>query len=67
MQIWKYKHFKWNYYEVIWVGKHSETLEEFFIYRQLYWNNEIWIRPRKIFEESVIIDWVKIQRFEYIC
>lgn len=67
MKIGKYRHYKWKDYEVIWIWKHSETLEEFVVYRQLYWEKEIWIRPRKMFEESIIIDWKKIQRFEYIC
>jgi len=63
----KYRHYKWKDYEVIWIWKHSETLEEFVVYRQLYWENEIRIRPREMFEESIIIDGQKIQRFQYIC
>ena len=66
MKIWKYKHYKWKEYEVIWIWKHSENLEEFVIYRQLYWNYELWIRPKNMFIEKINIDWKNIQRFEYI-
>jgi len=58
----KYRHFKGNLYEVIGTAKHSETLEEFVVYRALYGNNELWIRPKKMFLETVN----GIPRFEFI-
>lgn len=67
METWKYRHFKWNEYEVIWIWIHTETQEEMVIYKALYWEQKIWVRPREMFEESIIIDGKKIQRFEYIC
>lgn len=48
-----YKHFKGNYYLVEDIVKHSETKEEFVLYRQLYGNNELWIRPLGMFLSEV--------------
>jgi len=58
----RYRHFKGNLYEVIGTAKHSETLEEFVVYRALYGDNELWIRPKKMFLETVN----GIPRFEFI-
>ncbi len=68
----KYRHFKTkNIYEIIAIGKHSETLEEMVVYKGLYnseefGNNPIWIRPIKIFEEKVIANGKEVKRFELI-
>ena len=48
-----YKHFKGNYYLVEDIGKSSETEEPLVIYRALYGNNELWIRPLKSFLSEV--------------
>ena len=48
-----YKHFKGNYYLVEDIAKHSETGEEYVVYRQLYGNGELWIRPLTMFLEEV--------------
>mgnify|MGYP006778732435 CR=1 FL=1 len=57
----KYQHYKGNFYEVIGVGKHSETLEDLVIYRALYdseefGKNSLWVRPKAMFMENVNID-----------
>lgn len=48
-----YKHFKGNYYIVLGIGTHSESEEECVIYRALYGDNKIWIRPLSIFLSEV--------------
>jgi len=69
MKVGKYQHSKTgNHYQVIGTAKHSETLEEYVIYECLYENNEskIWIRPKKMFEESVILNGRSVPRFRFI-
>ncbi len=64
----KYKHSKTgNYYRVIGVAKHSETLEEYVVYETLYDNprSKLWIRPAKMFSEEVEINGGKVKRFEF--
>ncbi|MGN1443602.1 MAG: DUF1653 domain-containing protein [Acutalibacteraceae bacterium] len=62
----KYRHFKGNEYEVIGVGKHSETLEEYVIYRALYGEGGLWVRPASMWNETVERDGKTYKRFEYI-
>ena len=62
----KYEHYKGNQYEVIGVAKHSETLEELVVYRALYGEHGLWVRPLKMFLETVEIDGKKIPRFKFI-
>jgi hypothetical protein len=66
LKLGKYKHYKGKEYEVIGIAKHSETLEELAVYRALYGNNDLWVRPVKMFVEEVEIGGKKIPRFEYI-
>lgn len=49
----KYIHFKGKEYEVIGIAKHSETCEEMVVYKQLYENREMWVRPISMWEEEV--------------
>lgn len=62
----KYRHYKGKEYEVIGIAKHSETLEEFVVYKALYGKNQLWIRPKKMFFEKVIVDGENRPRFERI-
>lgn len=62
----KYRHFKGNEYEVIGVGKHSESLEEMVIYRALYGEGGYWVRPASMWNEKVERDGKIYQRFTYI-
>ena len=48
-----YKHFKGDYYLVLDIAKSSETKEEYVVYRALYGNNELWIRPLNMFLSEV--------------
>jgi hypothetical protein len=60
-----YKHFKGSIYEVIGIGKHSETLEELVIYKSTK-DNSIWVRPLSMWNETVERDNNIYKRFEYI-
>lgn len=48
-----YRHFKGDYYLVVDVAKHSETMEEYVVYRLLYEDGSLWIRPKCMFLEKV--------------
>ena len=62
----RYRHFKGNEYEVLYVAKHSETLEEMVVYRALYGEGGIWVRPVAMWEEDIERDGKRFKRFEYI-
>lgn len=66
IRLGKYRHFKGNEYEVVAVGKHSETLEDYVIYRALYGEGGYWVRPLSMFFEDVERDGKVFPRFEYI-
>lgn len=61
-----YKHYKGNLYEVLDVGRHSETEEWMVIYRTLYGDASTWIRPYSMFVETIIIDEKSVKRFEFM-
>ena len=52
----RYRHYKGNDYEVIGEAQHSETEEPFVVYRALYGERGLWIRPRAMFLDTVMID-----------
>lgn len=62
----KYRHFKGNEYEVIGFAKHSETCEEMVIYRALYGDGQVWVRPVSMWNESVEYNGKTFLRFTYI-
>ncbi len=62
----KYRHFKGNEYEVIGMAKHSETLEDMVVYRALYGERKLWVRPAKMWLETVERDGKKFTRFTKI-
>ena len=66
IKLGKYRHFKGNEYEVMGVAKHSENLEEYVVYKALYGDHGLWVRPLSMFNETVIKDGKEIKRFEYI-
>jgi hypothetical protein len=61
-----YRHFKGGEYEVLCVAKHSETLEEMVVYRALYGEGGIWVRPASMWNEKVEREGKSFPRFEYI-
>lgn len=52
----RYRHFKGNEYEVIGTARHSETLEEMVVYRALYGDGGLWVRPAAMWTEQVTRD-----------
>ena len=61
----KYRHYKGNLYEVVGVARHSETLEEMVVYRALYGEGGLWVRPLGMFLETVAVDGKNVPRFAY--
>jgi len=66
IKIGKYQHFKGKEYEVIGVAKHSETMEDLVVYRALYGDCNLWVRPLKMFLEEVGSEEEKVPRFKYL-
>ena len=62
----RYRHYKGGEYEVIDVARHSETEELMVVYRPLYGERELWVRPLIMFLESVEIDGKTVPRFQLI-
>ncbi len=62
----KYRHFKGNEYEVLFIAKHSETGEEMVVYRALYGTGDVWVRPAAMWNETVTRDGKSVPRFQYI-
>lgn len=62
----KYRHFKGNEYEVIGIARHSETDEAMVVYRPLYGEGGLWVRPASMWNETVERDGQVYQRFTYI-
>ena len=64
----KYKHFKGDIVEVAGTALHSESLEEFVLYKHLTGKHvrkkHFWVRPIKMFMEKVMVDGKKIKRFK---
>ena len=66
IRLGRYRHFKGMEYEVIGVAHHSESLEDFVVYRALYGEGDLWIRPLSMFFEKVERDGKVFDRFTFI-
>jgi hypothetical protein len=62
----RYRHYKGNFYEVIDIARHSETEEELVVYRKLYGDHSLWVRPLGMFLEFVVVNGRKQLRFEKV-
>ena len=62
----RYRHFKGKEYEVLGVARHSETEEELVVYRALYGDFGLWVRPVSMWIETVERDGKTFRRFTYI-
>lgn len=66
IKIGRYRHFKGNEYEVLYLAKHSETLKPMVVYRALYGEYGVWVRPASMWNETVERDGKTYRRFTYI-
>jgi hypothetical protein len=66
IKLGKYRHFKGNEYEVLYIGKDSETMEDVVVYRALYGENNVWVRPARMWNETVERDGKTYKRFTLI-
>ncbi len=62
----RYRHFKGGEYEVVGLAKHSETMEEMVVYRALYGERGLWVRPASMWNETVERDGKTFRRFTYL-
>lgn len=62
----RYRHFKGKEYEVLGVARHSETEEELVVYRALYGDFGLWVRPVSMWNETVERNGKTFRRFTYI-
>jgi len=61
--IGRYRHYKGGEYEVLGVVRHSETLEPLVLYRALYGERGLWVRPHAMFFENIEVDGIRRPRF----
>ncbi|MDA1370569.1 MAG: DUF1653 domain-containing protein [Proteobacteria bacterium] len=61
-----YRHFKGQCYELIDIALHSETQEPMAVYRALYGDHGLWVRPLEMFFETIERDGKTLQRFQHI-
>jgi len=66
LQIGVYEHYKGRRYEVLGCARHTETNEEVVVYRALYGDYGLWVRPKGMFLETVIVDGREVPRFRFV-
>lgn len=66
LQPGKYRHYKGKDYEVIGVATHSESQDKVVVYRTLYGNFDLWVRPLEMFNELIEVDGEFVPRFRRI-
>jgi len=66
LQVGRYRHYKGNDYQVLHVVQHSETREYMVVYRCLYGDFSLWVRPYDMFVERVVVEGVMVPRFAFI-
>ena len=71
MQLGIYQHYKGNFYRIIGIGKHSDTMEDMVIYQWLYdspefWPNPLRVKEKKLFEQTVEINEKQVPRFTFV-
>jgi len=66
MQTGIYEHYKGNRYDVIDIARHSESDELLVLYRTMYGDKNLWVRPFAMFFEKVEVDGMLVPRFKFI-
>ena len=61
-----YRHYKGNLYEVLYTAQHSETEEWMVVYRALYGEKGVWVRPYEMFTEKIELDGRTVKRFIFV-
>ncbi len=61
-----YRHYKGSLYQVLHTARHSETEESLVVYRCLYGNYDVWVRPLEMFTETVTVEGKTVPRFELV-
>jgi len=62
----RYRRYKGKDYTVLGIARHSETQEELVVYRQEYGDHGLWVRPLKMFLETVTVEGKEVPRFRYV-
>lgn len=63
MTLGRYRHYKGGLYQVLGLARHSETLEVLVIYRPLYGEGALWVRPHAMFTGSIEVEGHQVPRF----
>lgn len=66
IKLGKYKHYKGSFYQVEGVATHSETEEKMVVYRPLYGEQALWVRPLEMFQETLSVDGHTVPRFAFV-
>lgn len=66
IRLGRYRHYKGKEYEVLHLARHSETEEELVVYRALYGDFGIWVRPASMWNEEITIDGKTVRRFSFL-
>ena len=61
-----YRHYKNKLYEIIDVATHSESMEQLVVYKPLYGEGKLWVRPIGMFDEEVTVEGKQVKRFTYV-
>ncbi|MFZ2289543.1 MAG: DUF1653 domain-containing protein [Halopseudomonas yangmingensis] len=62
----RYRHYKGQDYQVLGIARHSETEEVLVVYRTLYGNFDLWVRPLDMFTQDVELDGERLPRFTFV-
>ncbi len=66
IKLGRYRHFKGNEYRVLYLARHSETMEEMVVYQALYGEGGIWVRPARMWNETVEHNGKQVLRFAFL-